>query len=304
MDKQLDLNELAIFHHVVRLGSFTGAARALGLPKSTVSRKVADLEESLGARLLERTTRRLRLTDVGQIVHEHATRVWQEAEDAKRAVGKLQEVPRGTLRVTLPLGFEQLGPIAARYLVRYPEVDLELTSSDRVIDLVEDRFDLAIRAGRLKDSTLVARPLGKMRSVVVASPSCLDRVGRPARPEDLRERECIAFAGSPEPLRWRLGQPGEEVDVQIRARLSANDFDIVKSASVAGLGFSLMPLHLAADALRQGALERVLADWCSAHVPLHVVYPSTRNISTKVKTFIEHLVAELRNPPWEIAPEG
>ena len=166
----MDLNEIAVFAKVVEAGSFVRASRELSIPKSTVSRKVSGLEERLGARLLQRTTRRLSLTDVGRAYYIHATRVLAEVEAAELAVTRMQEVPRGRLRVSAPVNLSYMGALFTSFLARYPEVDLEMVCSDRVIDLIEEGFDVAIRIGKLADSTLIARYLGSSKSYAVASP--------------------------------------------------------------------------------------------------------------------------------------
>jgi len=180
----MDLNETLVFARVVGTGSFTTAAAQLGMPKSTVSRKVSELEERLGARLLQRTTRKLSLTDAGRIYYEYAARIAGEVEDAERAVGSLQGTPRGLLRVTAPIAAAWLGPIVTDFLERYPEVELELFCTGRTVDLIEERFDLGIRAGALADSTLIAKALGKSKWFLVATPGYLKKRGRPRSPED------------------------------------------------------------------------------------------------------------------------
>src|SRR4051794_6644985 len=178
----MDLNEMLVFTRVVQAGSFTAGAAALGMPKSSVSRKVSELEERLKARLLQRTTRKLSLTDVGRIYYEHCARIVSEVEDAERAVNSLQETPRGLLRVTAPTNFAFLGPIVSDYLKRYPEVRVDLFCTGRTVDLVEERFDVAIRAGALADSSLIARSLGSAKWLLVATPAYLKKRGRPKSP--------------------------------------------------------------------------------------------------------------------------
>ncbi|MGH7286184.1 MAG: LysR family transcriptional regulator, partial [Polyangiaceae bacterium] len=183
----MDLNEMLVFARVVEAGSFIAASAKLGMPKSTVSRKVAELESRLNARLLQRTTRRLNLTDVGRTYYDYCARIVGEVEDAERAVGSLQNVPRGPLRVTCGPNAAFLGPIFGDYLKRYPEVRLEIVSTNRIVDLIEERFDLGIRAGTLADSTLVARSLGQVAWYLVATPAYLKKRGRPRTPDDLHK---------------------------------------------------------------------------------------------------------------------
>src|SRR5713101_7275743 len=189
----MDLNEILVFARVVQAGSFTAAAAALGMPKSSVSRKVSDLEERLKSRLLQRTTRKLSLTDVGRTYYDYCARIVGEIEDGERAVSRLQEAPRGLLRVTAPINVAFLGPIVSDYLKRYPEVRLDLFCTGRTVDLVEERFDVAIRAGTLADSTLIARSLGSAGWLLVATPAYLKKHGRPRTPEDLKKHDCMFF---------------------------------------------------------------------------------------------------------------
>jgi DNA-binding transcriptional LysR family regulator len=297
----MDLNEIAVFAKVVQTGSFTAAARALGMPKSTVSRKVSELEERLGARLLQRTTRKLSLTDVGNTYHQYCVRIVTEVEEAERAVGSLQEAPRGLLRLTTPLNFGFLGPILARFLQLYPEVQLELVCTDRIVGLVEEGFDLAVRAGPLADSSLIARHLGGIRRLVVGSPAYLARRGKPRRPEDLPRHDCAIFAAGLNPHLWRLEGPERTVDVHIVAHLATNDFEMLQEAAIAGVGIAMLPANRCLDEIRSGRLERVLKTWSSPEAPMHAVYPSTRHLSTKVKKLVDHLHQHMNPPPWEVA---
>jgi DNA-binding transcriptional LysR family regulator len=291
----MDLNQILAFTTVARTGSFSAAARELGIPKSTLSRKVAELERRLGARLLQRTTRKLSLTDSGHAYFQHATRAVQEAEEAELAVQHLQDAPRGLLRITTPLTFAYLRPIIASFLQRFTELRLEMMCTDRVVDLIEERFDLAIRVGRLSDSGLIARPLGSQKNLVVASPSFLERHGSPKTPSDLKDFDCLAFgplldarAGAPSP-HWTLLHDGASVAARVQPRLFVNDFDLLLEAAVAGLGIALLPAERCHQDLKSGKLQRVLPEWCSPEVPVHAVYPSTRHLSPKVKLFVEHV---------------
>lgn len=298
----MDLNEIVVFARVVDAGSFTAAARQLGMPKSTVSRKVAELEERLGARLLQRTTRKLHLTDVGHTYVQYARRVVGELEEAELAVTRMQEAPRGLLRVSAPLSVGWLGPIVTSFLRRYPDVEVEMLGTDRVVDLIEEGFDIAVRAGRLADSTLIARPLGVMRSYIVASPAFLAEHGTPASPEDLARTDCVAFGGVREPTIWRLQADGKTTPFKIRARFVVNDFDMVQEAALGGLGVAMLPIFRCIDDLRAGRLVRLLREWCSPDIPMHAVYPSTRHLSPKVSAFLDHIRDKMTPPPWELGP--
>lgn len=293
-----DLNEVVVFARVAQLGSFTLAAAALGLPKSTVSRKVAELEARLETRLLQRTTRRVALTDAGRTYFEHCERVVLELEEAERAVGALRERPAGLLRVTAPLSFPFLGPLVADYLQRFPEVQVEMVCTDRVVDLVEERFDLAIRAGPMTDSTLIARWLGSFAHLLVAAPAWVKREGRPKEPADLKERDWLLFGTSTRATRVELFRGRETAELKVRPRLAVNDFDHLQSAVARGLGVGLLPAFLSAEGLEHGTLERVLPAWTGAETPVHAVYPSSRHLSAKVKHFVDHLERCLEQVRW------
>ena len=296
----MDLNEIFVFARVVQAGSFTAAAAALGMPKSTVSRKVSDLEERLHARLLQRTTRKLSLTDVGRTYYDYCARIVGEVEDAERAVSTLQETPRGLLRVTAPINVAFLGPIVSDYLKRYPEVRLDLFCTGRTVDLVEERFDLGIRGGALADSTLIARRLGSAKWLLVATPGYLQRRGRPRSPDDLRKHDCLLFGAGPDSGGLRLENGDRSVQVALSPRLTVTDIDVVYAVATAGLGIAVLPAFRCVEDLRGRRLTRVLADWNVPSTSLHVVYPSTRHISPKVKSFIDHLHARMTPPPWEL----
>lgn len=298
----VDLNEMLVFARVVQAGSFTGAAAKLGMPKSTVSRKVSDLEERLKARLLQRTTRKLGLTDVGRIYYDYCARIVGEVEDAERAVNSLQQTPRGVLRVTAPVNVAFLGPIVSDFLKRYPEVRLELLCTGRAVDLVEERFDLAIRAGTLADSTLIARSLGRVDWFLVATPAYLKRRGRPRSPEDLKKHHCLFFGASLDAVSVRLDKGDRSVQVAPSPRMIVTDMDILYAGTSAGLGISLLPAFRCVEDLRARRLERVLRDWNVPSTPVQVVYPSIRHVSPKVKSFVDHLYERMTPPPWELGP--
>jgi len=287
----MDLNELVVFVRVVQVGSIRGAAEALGMPKSTVSRKLLDLEERLEARLLQRTTRKLGLTDVGRIYYDHGARIVTEVENAEQAVRNQHETPRGLLRVTAPLNLGVLAPIFSDYLRRHPEVRLELSANARVVDLVEERFDVGIRAGRLEDSSLVARSLGTLERILVATPGYVKERGRPSTPSALKEHDCLLFGDS---ATLALERDGRIENVSLTPRLLVNDIDVLEAALKAGLGIAVMPSFLCEKAVRAGRLEHVLPSWSPPSTPLNLVYPSARHLSPTVRSFIDHVQARMR----------
>ncbi|HTJ44374.1 MAG TPA: LysR substrate-binding domain-containing protein [Kofleriaceae bacterium] len=283
-----DLSEIGVFVKVVQTGSFSQAARDLGLPKSTVSRKVSQLEERLGARLLQRTTRKVALTEVGAMYHERCARILPELEDAERAVTELQDVPRGLLRVAAPSRFDLLGPVVAEMLAKFPDVRVEVVCSDRVVDLIDEGFDVAIRAGSLSDGSLIARRLmDSIPHVIVAAPSYVEAHGSPDSPDELADHECLIFSGNRDRSTWRFKKGGKQVEVQVTGRCSINDFDLLRQAALAGHGIARLPAQMACPDLRDERLVRVMTDWNTTEVPLSIVYPSTRHLSPKVRAFID-----------------
>jgi DNA-binding transcriptional LysR family regulator len=283
----MDLNQMLVFVRVVQAGSFSAAARQLGAPKSTLSRKVSELEERLGSRLLQRTTRKLGLTDAGRIYFDHAARIVAEAQIAEQAVGHLQASPRGLLRVTTPLSFVVLPPLVSAFAKKYPDVQLDIVCSDRRVDLVDENFDVAIRTGALADSSLVARPLGTFKRVVVAAPEYCKEHGTPTRPADLERHACITFGAGISPNTWVLGSGEQRVEIHVTPRLTANDLDILRSAALDGLGIAFIPEFACAEDVRKNRLRHVLPEWCSAETPVHAVYPTARHLSPKVGAFID-----------------
>lgn len=285
----MDLNELLVFARVVQAGSFTVAARALRMPKSTVSRKVSELEERVGAQLLQRTTRKLHLTEVGRAYYAHCERIVQEAEAAEQEVTRMQAGPHGLLRVTTPLSVSFLAPLVAGFMERYPDVQVELLCTDRAVDLVEEGMDLAVRAGKLPDSSLMARRLGDIERVVVASPAYLEAKGAPRTPADLAKHDCLLFGTALEGHVWTLHAGGRSVEVKVSGRLVVNEPDMLHALTVSGSGVALMPGLHCVDDLDTGSLRRVLPDWSSAGAPVHAVYLPTRHHVPKVMAFVEHL---------------
>lgn len=287
-----DLNDVLVFSRVVDAGSFTGAARQLGLPKSTVSRRISRLEDHLGVRLLQRTTRKLSLTDAGRLYYDRSARIVAELEDAERVVSEMQEQPRGRLRVTAPMEMgERLWLTITAFLEAYPEVELSLDLTNRYVNLVEEGFDVAIRAGTLSDSSLIARRLEESRFILVASPSYLEKRGVPAQLEDLKDHDCIAFSGrSVGHHTWHLQGPDGEVQMRIKGRLILNHLDMVKRAAIAGLGIGMVPNFYLAPEFESERLIEVLPGCGGLSSPISLVYPSTRHLAPKIRAFVDFMV--------------
>jgi DNA-binding transcriptional LysR family regulator len=299
---RVDLNEIMVFTRVVQTGSFTAAAKALGMPKSTVSRKVSELEARLESRLLQRTTRKLGLTDAGRTYFDYGVRIVTELEEAERAVGDLRSKPRGLLRITAGVSNGFLAPVVASFLARYPDVEIEMLCTARAVDLVEERYDVAIRNGPLADSSLVARSLGSAAWFLVATPAYLKRRGRPRSPDDLKKHDLVMFVAGQMTAQLRLVRDGAAKHVAVQPRLAVSDIDIAHTVALAGIGIALLPAFQCIDDLRARRFERVLRDWSTPPAPVHIVYPTSRHVSPKVKAFVEHVQQAMTPPPWELGP--
>jgi DNA-binding transcriptional LysR family regulator len=297
------IGELEAFVCVVDSGSFSAAARTLGVSKSHISKTIGRLEERLGARLLNRTTRRLSLTDVGTAFHARGHAVLAELDEAERSVTNLQTEPRGTLRITAPLtfGIRYLTPVVTEFMRKNPKLRVELNLDDRVVDLLAEGYDLAVRVGQsLEDSSLIARKVSHMCLHVVGSRAYLDGAARPETPEDLRGHPCMRYTYSATGDSWRLvHDDGTEASVRIDGPLQANNGDVSVRAVEAGLGLAYLPDFVAYEAVRDGLLEVVLRDW-RGQGGVWAVYPHNRHLSAKVRLFIDAMAAAFGHAPWSL----
>jgi DNA-binding transcriptional LysR family regulator len=272
---------------------FAPAARKLGLSPSAVTRLIAALEERLGARLLQRTTRQVALTDVGARYLERARRIVADVEEAEGTAEHERIRPTGRLVVSAPVGFGRLhvSPVMSAYLTRYPEVAGELRLADRMINLVEDGVDLAVRIGHLADSTLVARQVGEMRRIVVASPAYLKASGEPSTPEAIAAHQTIQFGALTAQPDWRFSKNGREFRVTCSPRFTTNSADAALQYAEKGGGLTRVLAYQAAEAIKRGKVKVVLAKFEQPALPIHLVYPTSRLLSAKVRAFID-LVTE------------
>jgi DNA-binding transcriptional LysR family regulator len=287
------IDAMQAFVTVADLRGFAPAARKLGMSPSGVTRLIAALEERLGARLLQRTTRQVALTDAGARYLERARRILSDVEEAESAAEGERTRPGGRLVVSAPNGFGRLhvSPVVSAYLQRYPEVSADLRLSDRMINLVEEGVDLAVRIGHLPDSTLVARHVGEMRRIVVASKDYLKRRGEPKTPEAIASHDTIHFGAMTAEPEWRFVADGREVRVSSTPRFASNSADAAIQYAEAGGGLTRVLAYQAAASLKAGRLKIVLAPFAPPALPIHIVYPTSRLLSAKVRTFID-LVTE------------
>lgn len=297
------LTDIAVFVKVVERSSFTAAAEALEMSQPVVSKAVTRLEEKLGARLLNRTTRRLSLTEAGSELYRRSVRALQEIENAELEVARFQTEPRGTLRVSAPMSFSilQLGSKLQSFMDRYPGVSVELNLDDRRVDLVDEGFDIAIRIANLQDSSLVARKIAPCRQVICAAPSYLEKHGMPELPEDLLEHNCILYSFLTNAREWRLTDPqGETHVVPLKGSLQTNNGLVNRAAALSGIGLVMLPTFYVGDQIRSGELKLVLCKFRPADMAVYAVYPERRNLTPKVRAFIDFLAQTFGpEPAWE-----
>lgn len=287
---------LRAFVKTADLGSFVAAGRALEISASAVGKGVARLEEEVGVRLLQRSTRRIQLTDEGRLFHERSRRILDDLDDAKALLSHAREIPRGRLRVSAPIvGYHFLLPVIPGFLARYPDVELDINFSDRTVDLIDEGVDVAIRSGDLPDSRLVSRPLNRFRLLLCASPAYLARRGTPSVVRDLEQHATIRFRhpDSGKLLDWPMLRSAADVHTRLRTVLACNNMEAVIGATVRGLGIACMPDFLARELLADGRLSSVLDDQLTAGGQFKALWPSSRQLSPKVRLFVDHLGAQL-----------
>ncbi len=291
---------LRIFVRVVEAGSFSEAGRQLGMAPSSISRQINELEDSLGSRLFQRTTRKLSLTEAGELYYESATSIVTEIDEAKLALSQLDGTPTGILRLNVP------GSLSRRYMVptlvafqeKYPGVEIVLLASDQIMDMIEHRIDLTIRLGTLSDSSLVARKIGAGRRLLCASAIYLNNSGSLKRPSDLEEHNCLTFRSNPGSNIWKFKDgKGALCEVSVTGNLYANDGESLVAAAVMGHGIILVPEWLVACELREGTLQEILTNYKTTpkETPMYALYPRQRHLPPKVRAFIDFLVEQFDN---------
>lgn len=293
----MDLNHVVAFVRVVESGSFTAAAKTLGLPKSSVSRSIAQLEQDLGVRLLHRTTRKLHLTDAGVAFHNRVARALLDIDEATSAASDLQRELRGPIRLTAPvdLGVWAIAGTVARFVRKYPHVRIEVRLSGRIVDLIGESFDLAVRAGPIRDESLIARRVGSVELGLYASRKYIARHGKPKTISDVASHDCIVLMTEGGPMPWTLTSDAtkEEIVIEPRGAISSDDISFLKKSALAGGGVALLPLFLTEREVASGKLVRLLPEWRLSSSALHIVYPTARYVPQRVVVFRDFLVKEL-----------
>ena len=296
------LDGMRTFVAVVSEGSFSRAAERLNMSPQLVSKYVAQLETRLGARLINRSTRRLSITEVGQAYHERCRDVLADIDEMENAVGDAAVAAKGTLRINAPMifGTMHLSSAIVEYQREQPEVSVDLTLDDRVIDIVSEGYDIAIRIGRLRESSLVARKLAPVRLVVCASPDYLEERGVPDTPQDLKDHECLRYTLASDSDRWQFRERDETHDVQVTGSFLATNGDAIRLAALAGRGLALQPTFIVGDDIRAGRLQIVLQDYELEPMGVYAVYAHRKYLSGKVRTFVDYLGDYFGSTPyWE-----
>lgn len=295
------LTEIAVFVQVVKSGSFTDAAEHLGMSKSGVSKFVTRLEEHLGARLLNRTTRRLSLTEAGEVFFERSRRGLEEIDDASTEVSRLQNAPRGTLKINAPMSFGILhvAPALAAFQAKYPDLTVDMSLDDRKIDLVEGGYDLALRISNMADSSLVARRLAPCRHVICAAPSYLAAHSAPTNPAELRDHHIVGYKYQASMNEWEFQRPsGEQLSVPVSSCTQINNSLAVREALLSGIGIARTPTFIVGEDIRQGRLVPLLTNYRLPEVALYLVYAHRQNLSPKVRAFVDFMAERIGDPPY------
>ncbi len=291
------LSNLQLFARVVEAGSFSAAGRYLGVTPSSVSRQISQLEGDLGARLFHRTTRKQSLTEAGEIYLRYARGIVAELEEARLAVNRLSDAPSGSLHLTVEADFAMtnIAPLLPEFLKRYPAVQLRISLSSGMMDLVESGIDLAVRIGHLDASSLIARKIAESRSLICASPAYLARHGTPRHPRDLEAHSCLSFRTSLGKNHWRFEEPQGVLEVPISGALNANSLILLRDSALAALGIIMIPSWIVRDELRGGHLVPVLADFplVQASTPISAIFAHNRHLAPKVRAFVDFLAERI-----------
>ncbi|HWT59831.1 MAG TPA: LysR family transcriptional regulator [Rhizobium sp.] len=294
-----DLNDIAVFVTVARYGSFSRAAHSLGMPVSTVSRKVTSLEEQLGVTLLQRTTRKLSLTAQGSAYFDQCSEPLAHLIDAEQALTETQRKPQGLLKISVPVifGQEVFYEFVSAFLKTYPEIRIDLFVTNLFLDLIAENIDLGIRFGELKDSSIVAQRLGKSVRYLVAAPDYMKGRALPSKPEDLKDHQCVLLNGRNGEAEWHLVSGRKSIRQQVSGQVSSRDFEAVSAFTYRGHGIGLLPSTYCDDQIGRGELIRLLPDWSSEEIFVHAVYPTRRFLPLRLQIFLEALKA-WKTPLW------
>ena len=297
------LDGLTIFVQVIETGSFSGAASDLGHAVSHIRKSITKLEQRLGARLINRTTRRLSLTDLGRVYFEKAKQIVQDAYEAEQSIHQFQDTPSGRLKISLPSSFGQshMQPVIVDYMQRYPDVKLQVDFSSRLVDVIGEGFDLCVRMGQLKSSNLICRTLLEYEFMTVATREYFARYGIPKQPQDLKQHRAIKYRYNQVPLTWEYQTPqGETLHIDVENQVECNNLPLQKNLVLAGVGVGRLPSYLCREELNSGELVAVLTDFALPKQAAYLVYPHRLHLSAKVRAFVDLTLAHFSNPSFAI----
>jgi DNA-binding transcriptional LysR family regulator len=290
------LASMQVFVQVVDSGSFAAAAKRLDASAATVTHHVQALEEHLGVQLLHRTTRRLNLTEIGRNFYEHSTRILAQVEEAESCASAMQTTPRGLLRINTTEGFARVAaPLIAEFAATHPDISFDVVTTEHMVDLIDGGFDLAIRPGPFPDSSLISRRLGVGKLIVCAAPAYLERRGAPQQPQELADHNCLVHVARESP--WRFTGTDGAIAVEVSGNLHSNTWVAVRGAAIAGQGVALLPLVLIAEDVHAGRLTRLLPEYDTGEIVIQAVYPASRHLSVKVRSFIDFMVKRMHEQP-------
>lgn len=293
----VDLNDMVIFAKVAETGGITAAAKLLKVPKSKVSRRLAQLEATLEVQLLERSTRSMSLTESGQLYLQHCQRIVEEANSAQESIHQLMDTPRGHLRIgaSVAIGQYLLAPYLAEFAALYPEIEMEIELNNRRVDLINEGYDLVVRVGQLNDSNLISKRFGSAQACLYASTSYLKQWGEPVELKDLTQHKTIIMSDANSSQQWVLeNDAGVQSSVAVNSPLSINDFSCLRTVVENGAGIAHFPKYLVEDLVQQGKLKQVLTDWRSPKISYYVLYPSRRGLTRKARAWIEFFEAKFK----------
>ena len=297
MDRSL---EMLVFVEIVDVGTFIGAAESLRMSKATVSRHVDTLEQRLGVRLLHRTTRRLSLTQEGRTFHQRAKEILAAMDEAEAEVSQKIGQPGGIVRVNMPMSFGilHLAPLWGAFMAQYPQIELDLVLNDRMVDLVDEGYDVAVRISTLADSSLVSRKLASTRMLVCASPAYIERHGAPSHPRELSTHVVVAYSNLAARDEWEFVGPDGTVSVRTRARVYSSNGDTCRAIALADEGIIFLPSFIVGEDIRAGRLVHVMPDYTATELGIYAVYPTRKQLPQKVRCLVDYLVNAFQNPPW------
>ncbi|RVU82840.1 LysR family transcriptional regulator [Leucothrix sargassi] len=293
------LNAMHTFVEVVITGSFTKAAERLNLSRAQVSKTIMQLESHLDTRLLNRTTRAISLTEVGQTYFDRCITILQDVEDVENITREQSTKPSGSLRISVPSTFAllHLNTLIPEYIKRYPDVQISLNLADHFIDVVADSYDVVVRIGELQDSSLVARKLAPCHRVFCATPSYLEKHGTPQVPLDLKRHNCLLYSNEQPAETWTIRGPSKTESVKVSGSLTADNGQMLRDAALADLGIAILPTFIVGDDIQQGKLQQILVEYTTPEIAIHVVFPSRRYLSAKVRTFVDFLTERFEETP-------